>query len=102
MVKRLIGQETPGKPLSDDAICKMIADEGIDLARRTVAKYREMMNIPSSSQRRMQARLANIRYLVSGLVLLLPVLELHPFPVGGRVTCGTNHRKERCRYQDGE
>ena len=61
MVKRLIGQEPPGKPLSDEAICKMIADEGIDLARRTVAKYREMMNIPSSSQRRMQARLANIR-----------------------------------------
>jgi RNA polymerase sigma-54 factor len=61
MVKRLIMQETPGKPLSDEAICKMIADEGIDLARRTVAKYREMMNIPSSSQRRMQARLANIR-----------------------------------------
>ncbi|MDB3879924.1 RNA polymerase factor sigma-54 [Alphaproteobacteria bacterium] len=60
MVKRLIGQETPGKPLSDEAICKMIADEGIDLARRTVAKYREMMNIPSSSQRRMQARLTNI------------------------------------------
>ncbi|MEK9583138.1 MAG: hypothetical protein VW174_09030, partial [Candidatus Puniceispirillum sp.] len=30
-------------------------------ARRTVAKYREMMNIPSSSQRRMQARLSNIR-----------------------------------------
>jgi len=53
--------EPPGKPLSDEAICKMIADEGIDLARRTVAKYREMMNIPSSSQRRMQARLANIR-----------------------------------------
>ena len=61
MVKRLIAQEPPGKPLSDEAICKMIADEGIDLARRTVAKYREMMNIPSSSQRRMQARLANIR-----------------------------------------
>ena len=61
MVKRLISRETPGKPLSDEAICKMIADEGIDLARRTVAKYREMMNIPSSSQRRMQARLANIR-----------------------------------------
>jgi RNA polymerase sigma-54 factor len=61
MVKRFIGQETPGKPLSDELICKMIADEGIDLARRTVAKYREMMNIPSSSQRRMQARLANFR-----------------------------------------
>ena len=60
MVKRLISQEKPGKPLSDEAISKMISDQGIDLARRTVAKYREMLNIPSSSQRRMQARLANI------------------------------------------
>ncbi len=60
MVKRLISQEQPGKPLSDEAISKMISDQGIDLARRTVAKYREMLNIPSSSQRRMQARLANI------------------------------------------
>ncbi len=60
MVKRLISQEQPGKPLSDEAISKMISDQGIELARRTVAKYREMLNIPSSSQRRMQARLANI------------------------------------------
>ena len=60
MVKRLISQEQPGKPLSDEAISKMISDQGIDLARRTVAKYREMLNIPSSSRRRMQARLANI------------------------------------------
>ena len=60
MVKRLISQEQPGKPLSDEAISKMISEQGIDLARRTVAKYREMLNIPSSSQRRMQARLANI------------------------------------------
>ena len=60
MVKRLISEEQPGKPLSDEAISKMISDQGIDLARRTVAKYREMLNIPSSSQRRMQARLANV------------------------------------------
>ena len=60
MVKRLISEETPGKPLSDEAICKMIAGEGIDLARRTVAKYREMMNIPSSSHRRTYARLAKL------------------------------------------
>ena len=59
MVKRLISQEKPGKPFSDEAISKMISEQGIDLARRTVAKYREMLNIPSSSQRRMQARLAN-------------------------------------------
>ncbi|MBL18781.1 MAG: hypothetical protein CMC82_02985 [Flavobacteriaceae bacterium] len=60
MVKRLITQEQPSKPLSDEAISKMISDQGIDLARRTVAKYREMLNIPSSSHRRMRARLANI------------------------------------------
>jgi RNA polymerase sigma-54 factor len=60
MVKRLISQEQPRKPLSDEAISKMISEKGIDLARRTVAKYREMLNIPSSSQRRTQARLANI------------------------------------------
>ena len=60
MVKRLISEEQPGRPLSDEAISKMISDQGIDLARRTVAKYREMLHIPSSSQRRMHARLANI------------------------------------------
>ena len=57
MVKKIISQEVPGKPLSDEAISRIISKQGIDLARRTVAKYREMLNIPSSSQRRMQARL---------------------------------------------
>ncbi len=60
MVKKLISKEQPNKPLSDEAISKMISEQGIDLARRTVAKYREMLNIPSSSQRRMRARLATI------------------------------------------
>lgn len=61
MVKKIIASETPGKPLSDEAISKIISKQGIDLARRTVAKYREMLNIPSSSQRRMQARLSEMR-----------------------------------------
>jgi len=61
MVKKIISQEVPGKPLSDEAISKIISEQGIDLARRTVAKYREMLNIPSSSQRRMQARLSDMR-----------------------------------------
>ena len=61
MVKKIISQEVPGKPLSDEAISKMISKQGIELARRTVAKYREMLNIPSSSQRRMQARLSSMR-----------------------------------------
>ena len=45
----------------DEAISKIISEQGIELARRTVAKYREMLNIPSSSQRRMQARLSEYR-----------------------------------------
>jgi RNA polymerase sigma-54 factor len=61
MVKKIISTEVPGKPLSDEAISKIISQQGIDLARRTVAKYREMLNIPSSSQRRMQARLSDMR-----------------------------------------
>ena len=61
MVKKIINQEVPGKPLSDEAISNIISNQGIELARRTVAKYREMLNIPSSSQRRTQAKLSNLR-----------------------------------------
>ena len=49
--------EIPGKPLSDDALAEMVSRKGIKLARRTVAKYREMMRIPSSSERRRHAKL---------------------------------------------
>jgi RNA polymerase sigma-54 factor len=51
-IKRLIGQENPAKPLSDAKITKMLEEEGTNVARRTVAKYREAMNIPPSSERR--------------------------------------------------
>jgi RNA polymerase sigma-54 factor len=51
-IKRLIGQENPAKPLSDSKITKILSEEGTKVARRTVAKYREAMNIPSSSERR--------------------------------------------------
>jgi RNA polymerase sigma-54 factor len=51
-IRKLIGAENPAKPLSDSKIAKLLADEGISVARRTVAKYREAMNIPSSSERR--------------------------------------------------
>ncbi|MGI9289831.1 MAG: RNA polymerase factor sigma-54 [Gammaproteobacteria bacterium] len=51
-IKRLIGQENPSKPLSDSKITKLLVEEGINVARRTVAKYREGMNIPPSSERR--------------------------------------------------
>ena len=51
-IRKLIGSENPAKPLSDSKIANLLADEGISVARRTVAKYREAMNIASSSERR--------------------------------------------------
>ena len=56
-IKNLISSEIVGKPLSDDKLAGILNKEGMDVARRTVAKYRDMLNIPSSSQRRKQARL---------------------------------------------
>ena len=51
-IRKLIGAENPGKPLSDSKIANILAEDGITVARRTVAKYREAMNISSSSERR--------------------------------------------------
>lgn len=51
-IKRLVAAEEPGKPLSDSRLARLLQDEGIQVARRTVAKYREAMSIPSSSERR--------------------------------------------------
>ena len=51
-IKALIDQEPPGDVLSDDRIGEILRGSGIDIARRTVAKYREAMRIPSSVQRR--------------------------------------------------
>ena len=52
MIRKLIQAENPGKPLSDDKIAKLLGAGGIQVARRTVAKYREAMSIPSSSDRK--------------------------------------------------
>lgn len=51
-IKILIDEELPQKILSDDKIVVILKAEGMDIARRTVAKYRESMRIPSSVQRR--------------------------------------------------
>ena len=56
-IKALIDDESPAKILSDDRIVEILNGEGIDIARRTVAKYRESMKIPSSVQRRRQKNL---------------------------------------------
>ncbi|MFN8389130.1 MAG: RNA polymerase factor sigma-54 [Bdellovibrionota bacterium] len=51
-IRELVSKENPKKPLSDQAIVTVLKAEGIDIARRTVAKYREMLNILSSSRRK--------------------------------------------------
>jgi len=51
-IRSLIDAETPGAVLSDDRLVDLLREEGVDIARRTVAKYREAMRIPSSVQRR--------------------------------------------------
>jgi RNA polymerase sigma-54 factor len=51
-IRQMIDEESPRNVLSDDTIVDKLRDSGIDIARRTVAKYREAMRIPSSVQRR--------------------------------------------------
>ena len=51
-IKTLIDAEDPTKILSDDKIVDILRDDGVDIARRTVAKYRDALHIPSSVQRR--------------------------------------------------
>jgi len=52
MVKKLIENENPKKPMSDNKISSFLVKEGINVARRTVAKYRESMMIPPSNERK--------------------------------------------------
>jgi len=51
-IQGFIDNEDPRKPLSDSKIMKILNDEGINIARRTVAKYRDELNIPSSTDRK--------------------------------------------------
>jgi len=55
-VKALIDSEPLGRPISDQAIADRLQAEGIEIARRTVAKYREQLGLPPSSQRRRVAK----------------------------------------------
>ncbi|MBT6105129.1 MAG: RNA polymerase factor sigma-54 [Porticoccaceae bacterium] len=52
ILKTMISAEQPAKPLSDNRLTSLLEEQGIQVARRTVAKYRESMGIPSSSQRK--------------------------------------------------
>jgi len=55
-IKKFIDDESPKAILSDDAIVEKLKLEGVEIARRTIAKYRELMKIPSSVQRRREKR----------------------------------------------
>lgn len=55
-IRQLIDQESPKRILSDDSLVDMLKEQGVEIARRTVAKYREAMNIPSSVQRRREKK----------------------------------------------
>ena len=53
-VKKLIDEEDPGRPLTDEQLTRILQSQGIQVTRRTVAKYREDMRIPSTHQRRVK------------------------------------------------
>ena len=51
-IQQLVASENPSKPLSDEALMKALAKQGIKVARRTIAKYREQLNILPSHLRK--------------------------------------------------
>ncbi len=73
-IKQLIDAEAPAAILSDDTIVERLRGSGIDIARRTVAKYREAMRIPSSVQRRRD------KQSMLGNALSAPATVLRPVP----------------------
>ncbi|QOL26897.1 RNA polymerase factor sigma-54 [Thalassotalea sp. LPB0316] len=52
LIKKLVSAELPSKPLSDSKMADLLAEQGINVARRTIAKYRESLSIPPSNQRK--------------------------------------------------
>jgi len=54
-IRKLVSQEPAGRPLSDQQIVELLAADGVQVARRTVAKYREALGIATSSARRQDA-----------------------------------------------
>ena len=56
LIKRMIDNELPNKPLSDNKITALLKKEGINVARRTIAKYRESISIPPSNERKRMSK----------------------------------------------
>ena len=52
MIGKLIADEPPAKPLSDNRLCELLQERGVQCARRTVAKYREALRIPPAHLRK--------------------------------------------------
>ena len=52
MIKQFVDAESPKKPLSDAKLADMLKEQGIECARRTVAKYREQLKIPTTTLRK--------------------------------------------------
>jgi RNA polymerase sigma-54 factor len=52
LIKQMVAEEAPKKPLSDNLITDLLAKQGIIVARRTIAKYRESLNIPPANLRK--------------------------------------------------
>ncbi|MCW5745734.1 MAG: RNA polymerase factor sigma-54 [Alphaproteobacteria bacterium] len=68
-IRRLIEAERADATLSDDRLVELLRTEGIEIARRTVAKYREAMRIPSSAQRRRDKSLPGIGLVIQSATL---------------------------------
>ncbi len=52
LIKKLVSEENPRKPLSDNKIAQLLKEQNIQVARRTIAKYRELLHIPPSNERK--------------------------------------------------
>jgi RNA polymerase sigma-54 factor len=52
LIKQMIAEENPKKPFSDNQLTEVLSKQGIVVARRTIAKYRESLNIPAANQRK--------------------------------------------------
>ena len=52
IIKKLVAAENPAKPLSDSQMASLLAEQGIQVARRTIAKYRESLSIAPSNERK--------------------------------------------------
>jgi len=84
-IRALIEGEPPGMPLSDDRIVSLLHKEGVAIARRTVAKYRDALGIPSSAQRR---REKSLLLLGGASAQAGPLHQTEPSPSHGEADLG--------------